>query len=363
MAVESKDEPLRMLEDAGSGQRFVVYTTKNGVRLDLRFDGEQPWFTQANLAEMYGVTVPTVNEHLKKFLEDGELDESVIRKFRITARDGKTYDTNHYGLDAAFYVGYRVNSREGVLFRRWATDMLVQLATKGFVIDVERLENPDGRPDFFDELLDKIRHIRASEKRMWTRIMELASFCSDYHVMGKTDKENFFAAIQNAMHWAVTQETAAEVIYHRANASKPNAGVTHFKGEMPTAEEAKVAKNYYSEGEINALNILTSAVLEFFASQAEQRRPTTLNQFLGKMREFIKLDGRPLIPAGHTGFVKMTDAKQKASGEIAVYQEKMRLAKEAAGEKAVVELLAQAKHAMEAKRQKKKLPPSPRRKT
>jgi hypothetical protein len=166
--------------------------------------------------------------------------------------------------------------------------------------------------------------------------------------------ENFFATIQNAMHWAVTQETAAEVIYHRVDASIDNAGVIHFKGEAPTAEEAKVAKNYYAEGEINALNILTSATLEFFESQAEQRRPTTLAQFLGKMRDFIKLDGRPLIPSGHLGKISMRLAKEKAALEMAIYRERIRLEKEAAGELAVADLLSQARVIATDKRAKRK---------
>lgn len=178
---------------------------------------------------------------------------------------------------------------------------------------------------------------------MWTRVLELASFCTDFHDMDNKAKENFFATIQNAMHWAVTQETAAEVIYHRVDASKPNAGVMTFKGEVPTAEEAKVAKNYYAEGEINALNVLTSATLEFFESQAEQRRPTTIAQFLEKMRQFIELDGRRLIGRNNYGSLSIPLAKEKAAIEIAIYKERLRLEKEVSGEIAVSRLLTQAR--------------------
>jgi hypothetical protein len=341
--------PLRVIEEADTGHRFVVYTSKDGVEIDIRFDGSEPWFTQLQLAEMFGVDVRTVSGHIKKFLTDGELDDSVIRDFRITAKDGKPYDVKHYGLDAAFYVGYRVNSRQGMLFRRWATKMLVQVATKAFVVDVRRLENPDGRPDFFDELLEKIRHIRASEKRMWTRVLELASFCSDYGVLTDRDKQDFFATIQNALHWATTQHTAAEVIHGRADRNARNAGVTHFEGDMPTVAEGKVAKNYYSQAEIAALNLVTSLALEFFESQAEQRKPTTLGQFLGKMRDLLKLDGRPLIPENDRGRVSMDDAKKRATIEIKVFRDRVRLEREDAGEKALEQIASQVK----AKRQRK----------
>ena len=343
--------PLRVIEEANTGHRFLVYTSKAGIEFDIRFDGEEPWFTQLQLAEIYGVDVRTVSHHIKKFLDDGELDESVIRNFRITAADGKPYDVNHYALDVAFYVGYRVNSREGMLFRRWATRALVQLATKAFVVDVRRLENPDGHPDHFDELLGKIRHIRASEKRMWTRVLELASFCSDYGILTDKDKENFFATIQNAMHWATTQRTAAEVINSRVDRSAPNAGLTHFSGEFPSVAEAKVAKNYYGESEIAALNLVTSLTLEFFESQAEQKRPTTLAQFLGKMRELLRLDGRPLIPENDRGRVSMDDAKKKAATEVKAYKERIRLERENAGEKALLKIARDVKA-------KRKKPPS-----
>jgi hypothetical protein len=193
-------EPLHLVEDDETSARFLIYSTQSGVRTELRFDEEQPWFTQAQLADIFGVDVRTVNEHVQNFIRSGELGDSVIRKFRITAADGKSYNVQHYALDVAFYVGYRVNSKEGVLFRRWATQVLLQYAVKGFVLDQRRLENPGGQPDFFDELLDRIRQIRASEKRMYTRILELATFCSDYHAMSEDDKQNFFATIQNAMH-------------------------------------------------------------------------------------------------------------------------------------------------------------------
>lgn len=341
--------------DVRTPDHFVIYTNDKGVQTDLRFAGETMWATQRQMAEMFDVTVANVNIHLAKIFREGELEpESVIKRNLITAADGKSYSTMLYELEAIISLGMRVSSRKGTHFRIWSRKILKEFIVKGFVVDDERLKNPGGRPDFFDELLDRIRDIRSSERRMWTRVLELASFCTDFGGMDDRAKEDFFSTIQNAMHWAVTQETAAEVIHHRVDASKPNAGVMHFKGDLPTVEEAKVAKNFYVEGEIRALNILTSATLEFFESQAEQRRPTTLAQFLQKMREFINLDGRPLIPSGHRGAISMARAKERAALEMAAYKERLKLEKEAAGERAIGELLSQARTIAGKKRAQRK---------
>ncbi len=341
--------------DLRTNDHFVVYRNPSGAKVDLRYAENTMWATQKQMSEMFDVKVPAISKHLNRIFAEGELNESsVVSLKEITAADGKTYETKVYDLNAIISVGYRVESKHGTFFRMWATDKLFQYLTKGFVMDDERLKNPDGRPDFFDELLARIRDIRSSEKRMWTRVLELGSFCTDFDGMDADAKQNFFATIQNAMHWAVTQETAAEVIYHRVDASKINAGVVHFKGEAPTSEEAKIPKNYYAEGEINALNILTSATLEFFESQAEQRRPTTIAHFIEKMRSFIQLDGRPLIPDGHRGHISMPRAKEKAAAEIAAFKEKRRLEKEYAGAMSVTELLGQARAIASEKRAKRK---------
>ena len=330
--------------DVRTEDHLVVYANPNGVKVDLRFHEETMWATQRQMAEMFDVGVTAVSKHLKRIFAEGELQESsVVALKAITAADGKTYETKVYNLNAIISVGYRVESRHGTLFRIWATDKIIQYLTKGFVIDDERLKEPDGRTDFFDELLERIRDIRSSEKRMWTRVLELASFCTDYHSMTSIDKEHFFATIQNTMHWAVHQQTAADLVFNTVDASKPNAGVVTFKGDTPTAKEAGVAKNVLGEGHIGALNILTSATLEFFGSQAEQRRPTTLAQFLEKMRDFIKLDGRPLIREGYLGSVSMPAAKAKAASEIAVYKTRLRLEKESEGEIEIGQLISKAR--------------------
>jgi hypothetical protein len=339
--------------DVRTTDHMIVYVTPRGIDVNLRFSGDTLWATQRQIAEMFDVTVANVSSHLTNIFRDGELErDSVVKRGFITAADGRDYNTLLYELEAIISLGMRVSSKKGTHFRIWSRGIIKDYLTKGFVIDDDYLKNPDGRPDFFEELLDRIRDIRSSERRMWTRVLELSRFCSDFDERDTESHEKFFATVQNAMHWAVTQETAAEVIFHRTDASKAHAGVMHFKGDEPSSAEARVAKNYYAESEISALNILTSAVLEFFQSQAEQRRDTTLRQFLEKMRDFIKLDGRPLIPRGHLGLISKEKAWEKASNEIAVYKQRRRIEKETKGEKCVGDLLAKARELVSAKQRK-----------
>ena len=187
---------------------------------------------------------------------------------------------------------------------------------------------------------------------MWMRLLELAEFCSDFDRRNEAQLNSFYATIQNALHWAVTQQTAAEVIYNRVDSNQPNSALTTFKCDLPTVAEAQVAKNYYGEAEIKALNLLTSMVLEFFESQAEQRRLTTLDQFLAKMRDLIKLDGRPLIGEGHHGSRKKSEADSKAAREIKAYRTRIAAGKEAAGELMLRELSAQVKKIPKSQRKK-----------
>jgi len=325
--------PVTIREDGDTGDRFLVYVSKDGVRAELRVLGDTFWATQAQMAHMFGVDVRTVSEHIQNIFNDGELvADSVVRESRITAADGKTYRTNLYSLDVIISVGYRVSSRLGTLFRIWATQVLMAYLTKGFVIDDERLKTPDGRPDFFDELLDRIRDIRSSEKRMWTRILELASFCADYDPDDRSQKTKFFADIQNTLHWAVLQKTASDLVVERVDHRQDGAGVVTFKGAAPTVEEAKTAKNLLHEPEIKALNHITSLVLEFFDSQAEQRRMTTLEDFQTKLRDLIKLDGRPLKPQGAATSVSHAQAAAHAAREIEAYRAIRRLEAERVGE-------------------------------
>lgn len=341
--------PVTIREDGYTGDRFLVYVAKDGIRAELRVLGDTFWATQSQMSQMFGVDVRTVSEHIRNIFDDAELvADSVVRESRITAADGKTYRTNLYSLDVIIAVGYRVNSRLGTLFRIWATQVLMAYLTKGFVIDDDRLKNPDGKPDFFDELLDRIRDIRSSEKRMWTRILELASFCSDYDPGNRSQHTGFFADIQNTLHWAVLQKTASDLIVERVDHRKDGAGVVTSRGDLPTVEEAKTAKNLLHEPEIKALNHITSLMLEFFDSQVEQRRTTTLTEFQAKLRDLIKLDGRPLKPQGAATSVSHASAADHASREIKAYKHIKRLDAEQAGE----EQLRQIAKALKDKKRK-----------
>lgn len=350
-AARWKDEPLQIAEDFETGDQFVLYTKDDGTEFQLRFLGEEPWATQKQMAELFGLDRSVVTKHVNSVFKDGELDEnSVSAKIALTASDGKTYNTKVYGLDVILAVGYRAGSREAIMFRRWASLILRQYLLYGFVIDERRLSDPDGRPDYFDQLLKKIRFIRASEKRLWTRLLELTSFCSDYGMMTDEDRQDFFAMFQNSMHWSVTQHTAAEVIYSRVDATKHNCGLVSIDGELPTVKEAHVAKNYYGEKEIETLNLVTSLALEFFESQAEQRRPTTVKDFFSKMRELLKLDGRPVMAASERGRISMKAAKDKASEELKKFKERVRIEREIAGEKALMQIGEQIKKRKSKKR-------------
>lgn len=324
--------PVTLREDGDTGDRFLIYVAKDGVRAELRVLGDTFWATQAQMAHMFGVDVRSASNHIKNIFAEGELSaDSVIQESWITAADGKTYRTNLYSLDVVIAVGYRVSSRLGTTFRIWATQVLMAYLTKGFVIDDERLKNPGG-PDFFDELLDRIRDIRSSEKRMWTRILELATFCADYIPSDRKQHAEFFADIQNTLHWAVLQKTASELVVERVDHRKEAAGVMSFKGKAPTVAEAGIAKNLMHEPEIKALNHITSLMLEFFDSQVEQRRMTTLLEFQSKLRDLIKLDGRPLKPVGAATSVSHVSAAAHASKEIKAYRNRKRLEAEKAGE-------------------------------
>ena len=204
--------------EGDSAPPILVYDTPKGAKIELRFDGVEPWVTQGQMAAMFGVDVRTVSEHIQKYLADGEFDDSVIRKFRIPASDGKSYETNHYGIDVAFYVGYRVNSRQGAVFRRWATDVLVRFATHGYAMDVERLKAPDD-PSVVDELKEIIRDIRSSTQNVYREVRKIVSLCQDYD--GRSDTAHaFYARMENKLLYIATSKTAPELIVERADASR-----------------------------------------------------------------------------------------------------------------------------------------------
>jgi hypothetical protein len=346
--------PLPLVEDAETGDRFVLFTTPSGVVLQLRFDGDEPWVTRKQMAELFGVTVQNIDYHVKNIIDSGELGvaESPTKESLVGGVDGRLYAVNVYNLDVVLEVGHKVNSKQGVLFRRWARTIERQYLLNGYVIDKPRLMDPK-RNDRLDELLLEIEEIRASEANVWKRVLELVSKCSDYHAMSDEDRGNFFAAFQNTVHWAVTSSDAANIIIERANASKVHAGLTTFdglsEGALPHAQEMTVAKNYYGPDEIKRLTTITNLALDFLSSQAEQGRLATVAQYTQKLRELVKLDGRPLRPNNYAGNVTKAASDKKAKHELAVYKVRLRLEREAEGERLLSSILAEARTAVAAK--------------
>lgn len=293
--------------------QIILYQTEDGkTKVEVKMDKETVWLSQKQMADLFDVTLPTVNEHLKNVFTTGELNEdSVIRNFRITAGDGKSYDTKHYNLDAIISLGYRINSLRGTQFRIWATQRLREYIVKGYTLDDERLKQGGGRARYFEELLQRIRDIRASERNFYQKVTDIYATSIDYR---KDDKltQQFFATVQNKMHFAVHGHTAAELIAKRADAKKPLMGLTGFKGNYVTAADAHVAKNYLTEPELKQLNLIVSLYLDFAELQATNTRAMKMADWIKKLDEFLKLTEKKLLPGPGTVSAKAAEAKADA---------------------------------------------------
>ncbi len=288
-------------------------------KIRVRIEDENVWLTQKLIAELFDVSVPTVNEHLKNIFNTGELDEiSVIRNLRITAADGKEYETNHYNLDTVLAVGYRVRSNRGTQFRKWATEKLREYLVKGFTMDDERLKQGGGRARYFQELLQRVRDIRSSERMFYQKITDIYSTGIDYKVDAELTQK-FFATVQNKMHFAVHGHTAAEIIAKRADNKKPLMGLTSFKGDYITTSDIVVAKNYLTEKEINQLNLIVSLYIDFAELQASSGRLMKMRDWIDKLDEFLKVSEKNLL---HTaGSVSAKQAEKRALKEYEKYRQ------------------------------------------
>jgi hypothetical protein len=303
----------------------ILYQTEDGrTRIQCRFENETLWLTQALIAELFQVTVPTVNEHLRGIFIDGEQSpEATIRKFRIVRSEGLrqvTREIEHYSLPAILAVGYRVRSHRGTQFRQWATARLTEYLVKGFTMDDERLKNPPGKgqTDYFDELLERIRDIRSSERRFYQKVLDIYATSVDYSPDTKVTQQ-FFATVQNKMHWAAHGHTAAEVIHQRADATKPLMGLTTTRpGRIIRREDVSVAKNYLNEEELQTLNRIVSLYIEFAELQALDRRPMTMRKWIEKLDEFLRISGRELLD--HAGRISAESARAKAEHEYDQYR-------------------------------------------
>ncbi|MFC5437483.1 virulence RhuM family protein [Rhodanobacter umsongensis] len=280
---------------------FLLYQSEDGrTRIECRFEDRTLWLSQAQLAELFQVSVPTVNEHLKGIYADGELSpERTLRSFRMVRREGSrqvTRNIDHYQLEAILAVGYRVRSERGTQFRQWATARLHEYLLKGFVMDDERLKNPPGPgvPDYFDELLERIRRIRASEKRMYLKLRDIFALAADYQP-DAAQTQQFFQIIQNKLHWAATGKTAAELIAARADHAQPNMGLTTWKGAKVRKADVTVAKNYLHENEIAELDRIVVMYLDYADDQARRRRMLYMRDWREKLDAFLAFNERDIL--------------------------------------------------------------------
>ncbi|MBF0502672.1 MAG: virulence RhuM family protein [Candidatus Riflebacteria bacterium] len=295
-----------------SEQALILYTTEDGKhRIQLRAEENTVWLTQLEMAELFNATKQNISLHLKNIFDDGELDEnSVVKESLTTAADGKDYQTKLYSLDAILAVGYRVRSARGIQFRRWAGTVLKEYLLKGFVMDDQRLKNPDGRPDHFDEMLERIRDIRASEKRFYQKVRDLFALSTDYD---KTDHatQQFFAAVQNVLLFAVTKKTAAELITARANSVDAHFGLLAWKGDKVRKTDILIAKNYLTEDEIDTLNRLVVIFLETAELRAKNRKETRMSFWRENVDQIIASNGFPLLT--HAGSISQQQMEQRTS--------------------------------------------------
>ena len=306
-----------MVRDSGN---IIVYVDDNGQpQVDVRFQDETVWLTQAQLVELYQSSKANVSEHIKNIFDEGELDKnSVVRKFRTTASDGKNYEVKYYNLDMIISLGYRIKSNIATKFRIWATDRLREYITKGFAIDSERLKNLGGG-NHWKELLDEIRDIRSSEKVLYRQVLDLYATAEDYDP--KADQsQKFFAIVQNKLHYAAHGNTAGEVIYYRVDSDKPFVGMTNFKGKQPTQAEAMVAKNYLSQKELKVLNNLVSAYFDIAEINAMEEKPMHMADHLRELNTILSSTGRKLLD--NAGKISTKQAKEKALAEYRKYKAK-----------------------------------------
>ena len=295
---------------------IIIYQTQDGVtKIETHLEDETVWLTIDQMSELFSKSRSTINEHILNIFNENELEkETSCRK--IGNSDFSTKPKNYYNLDVIISVGYRVKSLQGTQFRIWATQRLKEYIIKGFTINDELLKN-QGKGNYFEELLARIRDIRSSEKVFWSKVLDIYSTSIDYEANSDTSSL-FFKTVQNKMHWAAHGNTAAEVIFNRIDSTKPNLGLTTFKGVTPSYQETEIAKNYLTEEEINILNRMVSAYLELAELQALNRKPMYMKDWINRLDDFIKMTGNEIL--SHSGKVSHIDAIDKAKIEYSKFQ-------------------------------------------
>ena len=314
---------------------LVFYQSEDGkTRIQCRFEEENIWLSQLQIAELYQKDVKTINEHLANIYDDKELTESAtIRKFRIVQSEGKrevAREINHYSLQAILAVGFRVRSMRGTQFRQWANERLSEYLVKGFSMDDDRLRQPvtSRLPDYFDELLERIRDIRASEQRLYLRVKDILALAADYQP-SDSQTQMMFKTVQNKLHFAVTGLTAPEIIVQRVNAELPNMGLTSWKKERLRKDDVKVAKNYLNEDEIKELNRIVGMFLDYAEDQARRRKQVFLKDWPERLDAFLSFNDRDVLPG--LGSVSREAAEQRALAAYEQFNARRRLAAEEKG--------------------------------
>jgi hypothetical protein len=308
-----------------SDTEIIIYQNQSGnIKIDVHLVDDTVWLTQAQMAELFNKGRTTITEHIQNIIKEGELDEnSVCRNFRHTADDGKNYDTNYYNLDVIISVGYRVKSQQGTQFRMWATQRLKEYIVKGFALDDDRFKSGSSM-NYFNELQDRIREIRLSERFFYQKIKDIYTTSIDYN---QKDEKTiaFFKIVQNKLLWAISQQTAAELVYRRADASLPLLGMRSFDKESSAIikkSDTSIAKNYLNEGEIKLLGLLVEQYLAFAETMAQQHKPMYMADWINKLDEILQLNGRDLLT--HAGKISHEMALQKSNLEFEKYQEEQK---------------------------------------
>jgi hypothetical protein len=332
--------PNDKLQPANS--QFIVYQDDNGVtNVNVRFENEDVWLSQQQIAMLFDTTQQNISLHINSIIDEGELlKEATHKDFLLVRNEGNRSvkrQIEHYNLDMIIAIGYRVKSQVATRFRQWATQRLHEYIQKGFTMDDERLKGNGNR--YFRELLQRIRDIRSSERNLYQQVTDIYATAIDYDPRNDITRQ-FFATVQNKMHFAAHQHTAAEVIYHRVDADKPMIGMTNFKGDYITRDDVKIAKNYLSEKELQVLNLLVSQYLDFAELQAIEQQAMTMQQWIEKLDSILSVGNRPLL--SNAGTISHKQAVEKATQEFEEYRRKEMLQYESDFDRAVKELKSQA---------------------
>lgn len=335
---DDKNEPVHLVEDEETGDRFLVYGTDKGLRLDIRYEGETLWMTQAQIAQLFGVDRSVITKHIANVYAEGELDaEATSAKIAQVRQEGSRRverQLEHYNLDAVISVGYRVSSAQATVFRRWATSILVQFATRGFVVDSERLKRPENA-DRVAELREIIRDIRADEANLYRELRQICAMCQDYSGSSEAWQE-FYRTTQAKLVYAVTSHTPAEIIDSRANANAQDMGLTNWPNDNIRKQDVVISKSYLTDAEIKELNRLTVILLDIFEDQLDMGRLIVMEDALKLLDKQLRALNRVVL--NHGGRIKMSDAKRRAEKEYELFNARRKAERHKEADKALAEL-------------------------